>query len=98
MKLRERAMKETIRQSKGPELQNIYDKEKAQKEVDVELMNIENLISVIQDWGLNNKIRLIKEAVIEQIKTCETPNNLQNFERKSKSKSKQSVANKTIIL
>lgn len=97
MKLRERAMKETIRQSKGPELQNIYDKEKAQKEVDVELMNIENLISVIQDWGLNNdKIRLIKEAVIEQIKTCETPNNLQNFERKSKSK--QSVANKTIIL
>lgn len=89
MKLRERAMKETIRKSKGPELQNIYDKEKAQKEVDVELMNIENLISVIQDWGLNNdKIRLIKEAVIEQIKTCEAPNNLQNFERKSKSKSK----------
>ena len=81
-------MKETVRKSKGPELQNIYDKEKAQKEVDVELMNIENLISVIQDWGLNNKIRLIKEAVIEQIKTCETPNNLQNFERKSKSKSK----------
>lgn len=50
-------------------------------------MNIENLISVRQDRGLNNdKIRLIKEAVIEQIKTGEAPNNLQNFERKSKSK------------
>lgn len=87
MKLRERAMKGTIRKSKGPELQNIYDKEKAHKGLDVELMNIENLISVRQDRGLNNdKIRLIKEAVIEQIKTGEAPNNLQNFERKSKSK------------
>ena len=64
------------------ELQNTYSEKKPHKEVDVELINIENLLSKLQDHGsTDDKIRLIKE-VTEQIKKDTGPSNLRNVERK----------------
>ena len=63
------------------ELQNTYS-EKPHKEVDVELINIENLLSKLQDQGFtDDKIRLIKE-VTEQVKKDTGPSNLRYVERK----------------
>ena len=64
------------------ELQNTYGEKKPHKEVDVELIHIENLLSKLQDHGFtDDKVRLIKE-VTELIKKDTGPSNLRNAERK----------------